>query len=99
MIKAPHTNFPIGLMVSKGRKSVLLRKGVIDGMTPIIKKLIDDKSGAWCIFEIYWILPNINDNTLDDLAKSIDGKILKREQFEDLPQHERNYIRLLIALN
>jgi hypothetical protein len=36
---------------------------------------------------------------LDDLAKSIDGKILKREQFEDLPQHERSYIRLLIALD
>lgn len=99
MIEAPHTNFPIGIIVSKGRKSVLLRKGVIDGINPIIRKLIDEKSGEWCIFEIYWISSNTIDKTLDDLAKSIDGKILKREQFDDLPQYERSYIRLLIALD
>ena len=99
MIRPPNSDFPIGIIVSNAKNSGLLRRANIDGIVPIIRKLIDEKSGELCIFEVYSVTSSTFTIKLDEFAKSINGKILKREQFDKLPQHERNYIRLLIALN
>lgn len=99
MIKAYQSNFPSSIIVSRTKNSGLLRQRHIQGIQPIIRKLVDEKSGELCIFEIYWLQSDISNTLLDDIVKSLNGKILKREQFDKLNQQERNYIRLLIALN